>query len=73
MVYKSERYRTVFTWVILLRAEGEDTAIVYLRFRGHIQSTCWKRQIIVNGGDIHDGTTTTPMLAGLTESAERAH
>lgn len=77
LVYKSERYGTVFSWAILLHendARSDDIqTIVHLRFRGRIQSTGWKRSLIVWGGNWIDHWTTAPMLAGLAERVEKPH
>jgi hypothetical protein len=70
LVCKSERLGTVYTWALLCpRDEGRATE-VHLRFRGRLQSTGWKRWLIVFGGDIADRLTTAPMLAGLAERCE---
>lgn len=79
LVYKSERYGTVFTWALLChehggQSEGENVSTtVHLRFRGRIQSTGWKRALIVWGGNWIDHWTTAPMLAGLAERVEKPH
>ena len=75
LVYKSERYGTVFTWAILVDdLDGrEGWSQVKLRFRGRIQSTGFQRRLLVFGGGWLDWATTWPMLRGLKERAERAH
>lgn len=77
LVYKSERYSTQFSWAILLHenntSNGEVETVVHLRFRGRIQSTGWKRSIIIWGGNWIDHLTTAPMLAGLAERVEKPH
>jgi len=77
LVYRSVRYGCVFTWTLMARklepdrvAHNENTSVepacqVHLRFRGQIQSTGWKRSLIVWGGGIMDHLTTAPMLLGL--------
>ncbi|KAJ9608994.1 hypothetical protein H2200_006765 [Cladophialophora chaetospira] len=81
LVYRSERYGCVFTWTLMARRDDsraesskgdtvvEPGTIVHLRFRGQIQSTGWKRKVIVFGGGIMDYLTTAPMLLGLRERA----
>ena len=66
LVYKSERLGTVLTWALLLSEEGSGTK-VHLRFRGRIQSTGFRRKVIVRVGSFMDWATTTPMLVGLAE------
>ncbi|RVX71267.1 hypothetical protein B0A52_04841 [Exophiala mesophila] len=85
LVYKSERYGTVFTWALLLHEAPADTSgrglgqqsrvetTVHLRFRGRIQSTGWRRKIIVWAGGWMDYLTTAPMLRGLKERVEKPH
>ena len=80
LVYKSERYGTVFTWALLVRdlgGEGVDSgrrkegwSEVTLRFRGRIQRTRWQRTMLVWGGGWMDWVTTWPMLRGLKERCE---
>lgn len=78
LVYRSERYGTVFTWALLLHEtrealEGGVSTTVHLRFRGQIASTGWKRWLLVRGGDFLDHVTTAPMLAGLAQRVEWRH
>ena len=75
LVYKSERYGTIFTWAILVDdLDGrEGWSEVRLRFRGRIQSTGLQRRLLVFGGGWMDWATTWPMLRGLKERAQRAH
>ena len=80
LVYKSERYGTVFTWALLVRDLGgkvvdvekrkEGWSEVTLRFRGRIQRTGWQRSMLVWGGGWMDWATTWPMLRGLKERCE---
>lgn len=84
LVYRSERYGCVFTWTLMARKLESSTAVpskgitlepaclVHLRFRGQIQSTGWKRSLIVWGGGIMDHLTTAPMLLGLRDRAMAA-
>jgi hypothetical protein len=77
LVYKSERYGTVFTWAIVVDDLGdagrEGWSEVTLRFRGRIQRTGWQRKVLVWGGGWMDWATTWPMLRGLKERCEREH
>lgn len=73
LVYVTERFGTRFTWALLLREKEQGTTTLHLRFRGNIQSTGWRRSFFIQTGDILDNVTTTPMLAGLKERAERLH
>jgi hypothetical protein len=73
LVFASERFGTVFTWALLLCPKTEDSSEVHLRFRGRIHSGSWRRQLIVFGGELLDWATASPMLAGLSERAERTH
>lgn len=74
LVYKSERYGTIFTWTILVNdLDQPGWSEVRLRFRGRIQSTGLKRKLLVTGGGWMDWLTTWPMLRGLKERAEKAH
>ena len=81
LVYRSERYGCVFTWTLMARKDNslengqtenssaEPATKVHLRFRGQIQSTGWKRNMIVWGGGVMDYLTTVPMLSGLRDRA----
>ena len=84
LVYKSERYGTVFSWSIIVRdisvPIGGDTygglidghqSEVILRFRGRVQRTGWQKIALVWGGGVMDWATTWPMLRGLKERAEQ--
>lgn len=77
LVYKSERYGTVFTWTLMCHERrdsgGAVETTVHLRFRGRIQRTGWQRRLIVWGGGWIDHWTTAPMLAGLKERVEKPH
>ncbi|KAI9705770.1 MAG: hypothetical protein M1820_005018 [Bogoriella megaspora] len=73
LVFAGERYGTVFTWALILQPRGTNQTEVYLRFRGRIRSTGWRRRAIIKGGQFLDWATTAPMLAGLAERAERTH
>lgn len=85
LVYKSERYGTVFTWALLLHESSPDTpgrvlgqqsgieTTMHLRFRGKIRSTGWRRRVIVWAGGWMDYLTTAPMLRGLKERVEKSH
>ena len=74
LVYKSERYGTVFTWALVVRSDREEGregwSQVTLRFRGRIQRTGWQRTMLVWGGGWMDWATTWPMLRGLRERCE---
>ena len=80
LVYKSERYGTVFSWALLVHDLGgesvdaarrrEGWSEVTLRFRGRIQRTGWQRKMLVFGGGWMDWMTTWPMLRGLKERCE---
>ena len=80
LVYKSERYGTVFSWALLVRDLGGESgdgtrskdgwSEVTLRFRGRIQRTGWQRSTLVWGGGWMDWATTWPMLRGLKERCE---
>jgi len=77
LVYRSERYGTVFTWALLLEtpddggSSSSSGTVLHLRFRGRIQKTGWKRKLLVWGGGLMDHWTTAPMLTGLAERAEK--
>lgn len=78
LVFRSERYGTVFTWALLMEPQVSEGGanvgtVVHLRFRGRILRTGWQRKALVAGGRWMDWITTAPMLAGLAERAERAH
>jgi hypothetical protein len=70
LVYKSERYGTIFTWTLVVDEIGSGVSEVRLRFRGRIQSTGFRRSVIVWGGSWMDWLSTAPMLKGLKERAE---
>jgi hypothetical protein len=72
LVYRSERYGTVFTWALLLEPAGAaGETVLHLRFRGRIERTGWQRKVLVWGGEWMDRLSTAPMLAGLAERAEK--
>lgn len=73
LVYKSERLGTVSTWALLPHSQSPDTTEVHLRFRGRLQSSGWKRHLLVTGGDWLDWMFTEPMMRGLAERVERPH
>lgn len=78
LVYRSERYGTVFSWTLMAHREdngpnddgsqsSSGATTVHLRFRGKIASTGLKEKMIVWGGGVMDYLSTAPMLAGLKE------
>lgn len=74
IVFRSERYGCSFSWALLLhesRLSNHPETTLHLRFRGKIEATGVKRFCIVRGGGFMDWLTTTPMLAGIKERAER--
>ena len=72
LVYKSERYGTIFTWALIVEQKEEEWSEVRLRFRGKIQRTGWQRKLLVWGGGWMDWFSAAPMIAGLKERVERA-
>jgi Polyketide cyclase / dehydrase and lipid transport len=67
LVYRAERFGTVFTWALLLTPTPNGATCVHLRFRGLLRSTGSVRAAIVFAGDCLDRATTVPMLEGLAE------
>lgn len=75
LIYKSDRYGAFFSWTLILHEmpEGDRVnTLLHLRFRGKIAATGLKKRLLVWGGGILDDISTSPMLAGLAERAEKS-